>query len=1158
MHNTKHALKYGLPPLCPVTVSKSFPVRYNVETMVRLHIQLLGTFQVLQNDRPVTGFRTDKIRALLAYLAVESDRPHRRDSLAGLFWPDMDDQKARYNLRLSLHRLRQTLGADNSTLQVDWQSVRFDAARAGVDVLAFTQAMMAVTTHPHPIPEDCSPCMAQLETAVALYHGDFLPGFFLDYDYSFAEWLTVQRERLHQEALQALSWLAEHHLRDGRVVRAIPYARRQLELEPWRESAHRQMMHALAVSGQRTAALNQYETCRRILNDELGIEPATETTTLYQQIKDDKMTKRQEPALSLPKGDRVSGPQPVTLSPLHPITSSTTPFIGRREELDTLDRLLSDPAVRLATITGAGGMGKTRLALAYAESRSAQLPHGICFVSLTAVAGADQISPAIAKSLAFTPDSSDEARSDTQQLLGYLQTRQLLLVLDNFEQLLDNEQGQDSMIVLQKILRYAPQVKLLITSRERLHMQAEQLLPLGGLPCPETNDTDILDYAAVQLFQQSARRLQPNFRLQTDDLPHLIAICRLLDGMPLGLELAAVWVDLLPLAEIAAEIQNSLDFLTADIRDWPDRHRSMRAVFDASWMRLSRSERELFEQISLFRGGFTRAAARAVAGGGQERTAILRLLSSLVSKSLLRHDRLTDRYTIHELLKQYGAEKLRDARARARHGRYYCTWLAGQSDALKGERQKAALAAIAADMDNIRAAWEWAISTSEAALLQEAAFSLGTFFYRQGRHQEGAALFNQAVTDLGEAADAAGRLTLARLMYWQAMFEPAAASRRDLLQLALALLETTLPDPATRTGQAAILLELGIVAQGQGQHETAARYFEQSLTRSRLAGDRWGEANVLYELGVSAWGKGAYTEAAQRYGQSLAIRRALQDHVGTAFTLEGLAGTAMFAGDVEQAIVYTEQSLAVYRQLEDPVGTAKSQAELGNKNWYQNLTGIELIEDSLRIFANLGTRRHLAHWTVILAMYKADVDIAAGELLAREGLNLCREIGYQRGVGIAYGILSRAAWLAEDYGAAQELAQIYLRLTEEMSMPLERSDALTWSAWAYLAVGQWREAESQVRFILGTPNSWQVASLTIAAILLVQRSPDQCDWAWQLQGYGEKRYGRHRGVVSQQMLARFLPAAMKAVPQSQVSQLKKQGEQLTGEIIFPSLLAALA
>ncbi|NJN55653.1 MAG: hypothetical protein HC804_13425, partial [Anaerolineae bacterium] len=175
----------------------------------------------------------------------------------------------------------------------------------------------------------------------------------------------------------------------------------------------------------------------------------------------------------------------------------------------------------------------------------------------------DHILPTIAKTLTFAPEASDSTRSDSQQLLDYLQPRQLLLLLDNFEQLLDGEQGQASTAVIHQLCQHAPQLKLLITSRERLHIQTEHILPLGGLPCPAAHDQEIAGFAAVQLFQQSARRLQPSYALSTDDIPHLIAICRLLDGMPLGLELAAAWVDLLPLAEIGAEIQNSLDLLAA-------------------------------------------------------------------------------------------------------------------------------------------------------------------------------------------------------------------------------------------------------------------------------------------------------------------------------------------------------------------------------------------------------------------------------------------------------------------------------------------------------------------------------------------------------------------------------------------------------------------
>lgn len=1120
--------------------------------MSDLQIHFLGTFQILQNGRSLTTFRTNKIRALLAYLAVEADHPHRRDSLAALFWPQMDNRNALTNLRLSLHRLHQTLGDDPPVLHIDRHTVQWHASAARIDAAVFAQALTAVTAHDHaPL---CPDCARRLETAVPYYKGDFLAGFFLEDAAPFDDWAAAWRERLHQQALQALDWLAEFHQENGRYPQAILHTRRQLELEPWRESAHRQMMQLLAVTGQHAAALRQYEQCRRLLRDELGAAPEAATTDLYRQIQTER---------TAASPHRKSDSQPVPLSPAQRITvflpATAAPLVGRQAELSQLDQLMSHPATRLVTITGVGGMGKTRLALTWSAAQAAHqpqhFPHGIYFVPLTAVHTAAHLVPAIAQSLPFTPDAAS-TQPLPQQLGDYLRDRQLLLVLDNFEQLLTGDDGAAATAVLHHLLDHALQLKLLVTSREHLHLQDEQPLPLNGLPCPGDQETEWAQFPAAQLFAQSARRVQPDFALTSPDRPHLIAICRLLDGIPLALELAAAWVEWLPLADIAAEMGRSLDFLAADQRDWPERHRSMRAIFDSAWARLSRSEQTFFTRLCLFRGGFTRAAALAVAGDGQSRPTVLRLLAVLVQKSLLRYDRLTERYSLHELLRQYGTERLTDGTAWERYGRYYCIWLADQAAALKGDQQKATLAAIETDMENIRAAWDWAVGEQELVLLAAAAASLGTFYYRQGRHQEGQELFSQAAALTGNS-ETEQQLALARLVYWQGMFEPAAAARQNLLQAALTILETAVPDSNSRTGQAAILLELGMVAYGQGQHETAERYFEQSLIRCRLAGDRWGEANVLCEMGVNAWIRGEYGAAAQQYSQSLAIRETLQDYVGMAVALEGLAGTAMTAKEGAQAIAYTRQSLEIYRQLGDRVGTAVLQAELGHKNWYQHLTGIELIEDSLRTFADLGTRRHLAHWTVILGSKKADVDMIAGEKLAQEGLALCQAIGYQRGAALAYGILSRAAWVREDYGRAQELALIYLRMTEELSISLERSEALTLSAWAYVAVGQWKTAESLVCEILRIPNLWQEACLNLAAILLAHHSPDQSDRAWQLLGYGEYRYGRHRGATSQQMISRFMPAAMKAVPPPRVSQLKREGQLFAGEAIFLELLAAL-
>ena len=251
-----------------------------------LGFRLLGTFQVLQDGRAVTAFRTDKIRALLAYLALEADRPQRRETLAALFWPEMADGNALYNLRLSLHRLRQTIGDGARALQVDRQAVSLGLDGVWVDVLTFEQALAEAAQHNHPQGEACPACIALLDTAVTLYRGDLLPGFFpRNVDAAFDDWITIRRERLHIQALQALGALADWHEQGGRLAQAIPYVRRELELEPWREEAHRQLMRLMAATGQRHAALSQFERCRRVLHDELDLAPDAETEALYWEIK---------------------------------------------------------------------------------------------------------------------------------------------------------------------------------------------------------------------------------------------------------------------------------------------------------------------------------------------------------------------------------------------------------------------------------------------------------------------------------------------------------------------------------------------------------------------------------------------------------------------------------------------------------------------------------------------------------------------------------------------------------------------------------------------------------------------------------------------------------------------------------------------------------
>jgi len=355
--------------------------------MNRLTISLLGPFRATLDGKPATQFEADTARALLAYLVVHTETPQRRETLAGLLWPEQPESEALANLRQALKRLRSAIGdrdADPPFLHVSRKSIQFNPdSDYGLDVAAFGEAMAASQEHRHRRLEACRSCMRRLAEAVEVYRGDFLAGFSLR-SAPFEEWMVVQRERLHRQALDALAHLAAYHERRGEWEGAGRYARRQVELEPWRESAQRGLMRALALSGERGAALAQYEVCCRVLEEELGVEPEEETTALYERVRE--------------------GSELEALSPLPPCNLRTylTPFVGREAVLAEIEERLGDPDCRLLSLVGPGGSGKTRLAVEAGAAQAAAFEHGVFFVRLAPLGSVEAIVPTVAQALGFS------------------------------------------------------------------------------------------------------------------------------------------------------------------------------------------------------------------------------------------------------------------------------------------------------------------------------------------------------------------------------------------------------------------------------------------------------------------------------------------------------------------------------------------------------------------------------------------------------------------------------------------------------------------------------------------------------------------------------------------------------------------------------------
>ncbi len=981
--------------------------------MVKLMISLLGSFQVTLDGEPVTGFTTDKARALLAYLAVEADSPYRRDVLAGLLWPDQPQRKARQNLRQALSHLRRALGDQDEAvpfLLVSREAVQFNTASDyWLDVTAFTDLVETCKRHRHRRLGTCLPCMRRMERMAALYRGDFLAQFFLSDSDIFEEWALLQREWLHRQMVGLLSHLAGYYERRGDYEQARRYVWRQVELEPWREEAHRQLMRLLALDGQRSAALAQYETCRRVLADELGVAPTDETTTLYEQIQAGKYGS--------------SLPHPHNTPTLPP---SPTPFVGREAELAELAEHLANPDCRLLTLSGPGGIGKTRLALQVAADQVGAFAHGVYFVPLTPVSSAGHLVPVIADALNLP---LDDRRRPKEQLLDYLRERELLLVLDNVEHVLEE------MGLLAEILKRAPGVVLLVTSRERLNLREEWVYAVEGLTYPEEEEAKDGPevYSALDLFRQRACQAHRHFLLSETEIPHVVRICQLVEGMPLGVELAAAWAGARSCGEIAQEIERNLDILTTSLRNVPARQRSVRATFEYSWQLLSEIEKDIFARLSVFRGGFRREAT------GQVAVASPVTLAALLDKSLIRRVS-PDRYDVHELLRQYAAEKLeadpqRREETQLRHARYFAAFLEQQARHLQGAKQKQALTEIGLEAENARQAWQLAVARGNVHQVEQSLESLYHFYDIQSRFQEGVALLAQVLDRwsgdaqqaciFGKALSRQGALHRSLGHYQQA---------RTCLEQSLVISERL----KTQTEQVFCLVNLADVACRQGKYEETEQLAQKSLALSRQIGDGWGATSALFLLGLVRYRTGDVTQAQALLEESLTIGRKSGNQRIVMSPLNTLGDIACHQGDYVRARTLFEECLALSRELGDQFKVATHLNNLGTVlHVLEEYTEARIFyQESLEICRQIGDQSGRA----VALSNLGEVAYALGEYpdaieFYQQGLSIGRDIQDQRITMICLNNLGEIACALEDYeGARAYFAEAMKTATETQTL----------------------------------------------------------------------------------------------------------------------------
>ncbi len=1020
-------------------------------------LKLFGSVVVEQGGTPLSGFKSRKVVALLGYLAAQG-HPVERSYLASLFWTDSPESRARNNLSQATHNLLSLLP---DCLVTDRQTVQFcPSAAVWVDINAF-EKFADIGDAP------------SLEQAVELYQGDFMNGLYLDGCPEFEQWLRLEQESWHQRVIRLQQNLIDFYAERNMLERALEFSSRLLTLDPAHEEAHCQRMLLLAKSGQRSAALAQYRLCREILGDDLNVEPAMTTTELYEQIKAGKFQPKTlsnaPPAAARGDGRTYAGP----LTPGLPVVS--TSFIGRATELAVIEKQLQNPNCRLLNIVGMGGIGKTRLAIQAAGSATG-FEHGVGFVSLVSVSSAAYIVSTLAETLKIPLYGYTDPKA---QLVNQLRDKRILLVMDNFEHLLSGAG------VLSDILRDAPHVKFLVTSRERLGLYEEWVLDLRGLPFPESGQDSLIDkYSATQLFIQRAQQVRADFWLTYRDKPAIARICRLVEGMPLGIELAAAWTRTLSCQDIATEIEKNYSFLSSSPWDISRRHGSLQAVFEHSWQLLSPEEQQVFKKLTVFWGGFTRYAAEWVAGASAQ------MLAALVDKSLITRTG-SDRYEIHELVRQFAAEKLAgDAEARMLvknlHARYYADFLQTQETLLKRGKQSEVLKAVGEEIDNIRAGWNWVVEKLREREFKKYREGLFLFHNVQSWFADGEELFDRAAKTLrglkgrgvfdqkidrmlGQVLARQGVLCASLGQYDKA---------RDLMQSGLAIFQ----HPDIRQQSPLSLNYYGAIAWALGEYVAAKQLCQESLATINKLNDHWKKALVLQYLGMISISLGEYLQARSMAEECLTIFKQFGYRSGIAFSLNMYGIAARNLGDYASAKKSCEEGLALAREIGDRWEEALALQYLG------------LIAVSLGQFAETKTLARQSQAIYQQLGYKSGVlfaldlqGIAARNLgnydtarqLHTEVLETSRAMDYPLGIALATYYLGRIAYLTGDHHEAEQLLTESLTLAKKQAYPRGVSASLQTLGHVAFALGKNQQAKQYLYDALRTAQTIHATPMTL-------------------------------------------------------------------------------
>ena len=948
-----------------------------------LRVKLFGRFEAWRGDVPIPShaWPQRKTHLLFKFLLSERGRFFTQDQLVDALFSDLDPEKAARSLRGRISELRKVLepdlprGTDSQFLMhAGLKGYCFSKdTPCSIDTELFEKELALAQRA-----EEAgrwSEALRGYEQAIAIYQGDYLA------EDLYEEWTTAPRERWRELYLKALARLAECYARLRQFSRALGCCQRVLDQAPWHEGIHRQKMLYHYHAGEHTQALQTYQTCTEALKTHLTVQPSPETKKLYEQI-----LKHEVPAL----------PQVFPNNLPRPLTS----FIGREREVAEVKSLLA--TVRLLTLTGVGGCGKTRLALRVAADLLKEYPDGVWWVEWAVLADPVLVPHAVAEALSV---KEEPGQALMKSLSDFLRRKNLLLVLDNCEHLLDA-----SAQLTHELLQASPELSILVTSRESLGLAGETVWPVPPLSMPEALSQlqpEILkQYEAVSLFVERARASQPGFRLTPETALSVAQVCQQLEGIPLAIELAAARAKVLSVEQIAARLDDRFRLLTGGSRVVLPRQQTLQATMDWSFQLLSEPERIVLRRLSVFVGGFTLEAAEDVCAdeaptlpsparagegsrtaaplscpsggevaagrsGGQTRGlnplsieahAVLDLLTQLVEKSLvIVQPGAQARYRLLETVRQYSSGKLQqsgeESLLRERHLDWFLTLAEQAEPELQGPKQAERLKQLAMDYDNLRAALRWSLAAVGREAGLRLAGALWPFWFVRGYWSEGRQWLERALTQSAgasavvkaKALSAVGMVTMSQCDFPRARvyYEEVLALQRQL---------------GDQKGIAASLHSLGLVAWQQGNNAAARLLLEESLKIRQELEDQQGLATSLNALGVVAYAEGNYALAGIFFEQALEKFRIVGEKRYVGITLHNLGNVAMQQSDYEKARSLHEQSLVIRQELGDKWGIAYTLLSLGTTAGRQGEyeTSHSLIKESLVTRHELGDKRGVA------------------------------------------------------------------------------------------------------------------------------------------------------------------------------------------------------